>query len=98
MVGFTQNSHIVKTLRNNKKIGLEVATNEFPYHGVRGKANVELIDDSSGKVLSQVIDKYLQDGNKNLAEWLMSRKKDEYAIKIEPIVLNSWDFSARMSA
>ena len=93
-----KNSHIVKTLRNNKKIGLEVATNEFPYHGVRGKANVELIDDSSGKVLSQVIDKYLQDGNKNLAEWLMSRKKDEYAIKIEPIVLNSWDFSARMSA
>lgn len=91
-----KNSHIINVLRSNSKIGLEVATNEFPYHGVRGKANVELVDGSSGEILNKVIDKYLQGGNKELSNWLMSRKKDEYALKIEPTILNSWDFSARM--
>ena len=40
----------------------------------------------------------VQGGNKGLSSWLMSRKKDEYAIKIEPTILNSWDFSARMDS
>tara|TARA_R110002072_G_scaffold1164_4_gene9655 strand:+ start:26804 stop:27256 length:453 start_codon:yes stop_codon:yes gene_type:complete len=93
-----KNSHIIKTLQRNPKVGFEVATNELPYHGVRGRANVELVDDSSGTVLGKVIDKYLQGGNKSLANWLLSRKQDEIAIKIKPISLNAWDFSARMDS
>ena len=46
-----KNSHIINVLRSNSKIGLEVATNEFPYHGVRGKANVELMDGWTSKPL-----------------------------------------------
>ena len=93
-----KNSHLIKALQRNQKIGMEIATNEYPYHGVRGKANVELIDDSSGDILGKVIDKYLQGGNAGLSNWLMSRKKDEYAIKIVPTILNAWDFSARMNS
>ena len=93
-----KNSYLVKALKNNPKIGLEVATNELPYHGVRGKADTELIDDSSGKILGKVSGKYLQGGNESLSRWLLSRKEDEYAIKIKPISLTSWDFSARMDA
>jgi nitroimidazol reductase NimA-like FMN-containing flavoprotein (pyridoxamine 5'-phosphate oxidase superfamily) len=93
-----KNSHIVKALKNSRKIALEVASNEYPYHGIRGKANITLVDDSSGLVLNKVIDKYLQGGNKSLSNWLLSRKEDEYAIKISPIMINSWDFSTRMTS
>lgn len=91
-----KNSYLIKALKNNPKVGFEVATNEFPYHGVRGKATVTLLEDEQEGALEKVIDKYLQGSNKNLSNWLLSRKKDEYAIKISPVTLNSWDFSARM--
>ena len=91
-----KNSHIVKALQQSQKIALEVASNEYPYHGIRGKADITLVDDSAGLVLQKVIDKYLQGGNKPLSDWLLSRKEDEYAIKISPIMINSWDFSTRM--
>lgn len=91
-----KNAHIIKVLQSNAKVGFEVATNEYPYHGVRGKADIELIDDSSGDVLSELIDKYLQGSNKTLSSWLMSRSSEEWAMKIVPTFLNSWDFSNRM--
>jgi len=91
-----KNSYIIKTLRNNPKIGFEIATNEYPYHGVRGKADTMLFEDSKENVLEKAIDKYLQGSNKKLSTWLLSRKQDEYAIKICPISINSWDFSERM--
>ena len=37
-----KNSHVIKMLKQSEKVSLEVATNEYPYKGVRGKANVEL--------------------------------------------------------
>ena len=62
-----KNAHVVKVLQSTNKIGLEIATNEMPYQGIRGKATVELIDDSAGKVLSQLINKYLGSSNTQLA-------------------------------
>ncbi|MGK0499731.1 MAG: nitroimidazol reductase NimA-like FMN-containing flavoprotein [Oceanicoccus sp.] len=92
-----KNSHIIKTLKNTQKIGFEIATNEYPYHGVRGKANITLVKYDSENVLEQVINKYLQGSNEDLSRWLMSRKSDEYSIRISPITINSWDFSGRMA-
>jgi len=92
-----KNSHIVKVLKKNPKIGFEVATNEYPYHGVRGKADVTLHSGYAEDILEQLIAKYLKGSNKDLANWLLSRKEDEYAIKIAPVSLNSWDFSGRMT-
>ena len=93
-----KNSHLVTTLKTNPKIGFEVATNDYPYHGVRGKADVELIRSEGESVLVKVLEKYLQGGNQNLTNWLMSRKHDEYAIKISPRSINAWDFSERMES
>ena len=92
-----KNSHLIKTLSQNPKIGFEVATNHYPYYGIRGKANISLFKDSSELVLDKVIDKYLQGSNAKLSQWLKSRQDDEYAIKIEPTTLNSWDFADRMA-
>lgn len=91
-----KSAHIIKLLKSDSKISFEVATNDYPYHGVRGKADATLISDASGNVLGQLIDKYLQNGNKPLSDWLLSRKQDEYAIKIAPLSINAWDFSHRM--
>lgn len=93
-----KNSHIVKALRKSPKAAFEVATNDYPYRGVRGKANISLLDDSVENILEKVIDKYLQGGNKKLSNWLLSRKKDEFSIKISPVEINSWDFSGRMES
>ncbi|MEH6445513.1 MAG: hypothetical protein V7784_16585 [Oceanospirillaceae bacterium] len=91
-----KNAHIIKTLGNTTKVAFEVANNEYPYYGIRGKADIILLKDDPEDILEKVIDKYLQGSNKKLSNWLLSRKKDEYAIKISPVTLNSWDFSARM--
>ncbi|GAB5450959.1 MAG: hypothetical protein Hals2KO_12870 [Halioglobus sp.] len=92
-----KSSHIVKALGSSPRIGFEVATNEYPYHGVRGKADVTLLEDRTENVLEKVIDKYLQGSNTQLASWLLSRKDDEYAIRISPVSINSWDYSRRMA-
>lgn len=91
-----RNSYIVKALKKSPKIAFEVASNDYPYHGVRGKATVTLLDDRDENVLETAIDKYLQGSNQRLSSWLLSRKNDEYALKISPQSINSWDFSTRM--
>ena len=93
-----RSSYIIKALRQNPRIGFEVATNDYPYHGVRGKADITLLEQDSENILEQVIEKYLQGSNTKLAEWLLSRKQDEYAIKIDPIAINAWDYSQRMDS
>jgi len=91
-----KNSYVVKQLRDNTKVSFEVSTNNYPYKGVRGKATAELTTTDADQVLTQLINKYLDEGNSNLASWLMSRAKDEYVIKIRPESINAWDFSDRM--
>ncbi|WP_101759091.1 pyridoxamine 5'-phosphate oxidase family protein [Oceanicoccus sp. KOV_DT_Chl] len=92
-----KNSHIIKVLSKNSKVAFEIATNDYPYKGVRGKATIEISKDEQG-VLPRLIDRYLGNSNEPLREWLLSRIDDEYAIKIAPTTINAWDFSTRMEA
>ena len=91
-----KNSYVISQLKNNSKVSFEISTNEYPYKGVRGKANVELSQQNASSVLAGLIDKYLLKSNSQLASWLMSRAHDEYVLKINPSTINSWDFSDRM--
>lgn len=91
-----KNAHIIKLLKHNPKVGFEVGINDMPYKGVRGKADVELIKDRAVSVLDKLLLRYLKSGNKSLSSWLLSRAEDEYAIKISPTTISSWDFSNRM--
>lgn len=91
-----KNAHIINLLTADARVGIEIATNDYPYHGVRGKGTVELLAEGADHALERLIQKYLGKGNQALADWLMSRAHDEYAIKITPAMLNSWDFSNRM--
>ncbi|MEH6559156.1 MAG: hypothetical protein V7459_09605 [Oceanicoccus sp.] len=91
-----KNSFLVSQLKNNGKISFEVSSNDYPYKGVRGKAETELSMINADNTLNKLISKYLGSENSQLSDWLMSRADDEYVIKIVPAVVNSWDFSDRM--
>lgn len=91
-----KNSFLISQLKHNTSISFEVSTNEYPYKGVRGKAEIELSMINAGDVLGKLISRYLGSNNSELSSWLMSRADDEYAIKLVPTLVNSWDFSDRM--
>lgn len=92
-----KNARVIELLKRHAGIGFEIATNDYPYKGVRGKADVELVREGAGAVLERLIDRYLHGSNRDLSDWLLSRKNDEYALKIVPITINAWDFSSRMT-
>ena len=91
-----KNAYLIKQLKQNPNVAFEISSNDYPYKGVKGTATVELITANAGDVLENLISRYLGDSNSGLSEWLMSRVADEYAIKIVPKRVNSWDFSSRM--
>jgi nitroimidazol reductase NimA-like FMN-containing flavoprotein (pyridoxamine 5'-phosphate oxidase superfamily) len=92
-----ENAAVAKLLEQNPKCAFEVAINEMPYKGVRGKGTVELLRSDAEGMLKELIARYLGDSNAGLASWLLSRSDHEYAIKIAPSTVTSWDFSERMS-
>ncbi len=76
--------------------GFDVSDSTFPYRGVRGQGRVDLVPDKGADVLDQLIERYLDASNQELANWLRKRSGTEVAIRISPQWLTSWDFSARM--
>lgn len=89
-------SAIAKILRANNRCGFEVGPNSSPYMGVRGKGNAKLVRDKGSEVLEKLVDRFLDDSNSDLRNWLLSRKNTETAICIDPIWFYSWDYSQRM--
>lgn len=91
-----KSSRMLKLLEANPKCAFEVATDVPPYKGVRGRAKAEVIPVHGPLILDYVITRYLGDGKSELAQWLLSRKADEVAIRLVPEHLNTWDFTSRM--
>lgn len=92
-----QNAYLVRQLQQNDRVSFEVSTDDYPYRGVRGTAVAGLVSHDAGEVLQLLIDKYLGETNRTLAQWLLGRVEHEYAIRIVPTAVNSWDFSHRMT-
>lgn len=92
-----ENSQLVSDLIANNKCAFEIAPNEPPYCGVRGKAEVTLTKDDALATLSTVIQRYLGDTDSRLAKWLLGRIDHEYVLRLTPVQLTSWDYSERMS-
>ena len=87
---------IIRVLQHNPHCAFEVSINSVPYKGVRGKAVATLKSDAEGLVLSELIARYLGTSQPKLSKWLLSRRKDEYAIHLKIKSQSSWDFSERM--
>jgi len=91
-------AHVVEHLTRDPRCAFEVAEDSIPYRGVRGQALARLDPGRGESILRLSIERYLDDAQSQLAEWLLSRADREMAIEIEPRNLVSWDFSARMEA
>jgi hypothetical protein len=91
-------SILVRRLRHDPRAGFEVAPDAPPYHGVRGRAITDIVHLGAADVLDRLIDKYLDDPTSNLARWLRSRRTTEVALRLNPLTMHSWDYSARMSS
>lgn len=91
-----ENSHLVKLLKAAGCCGFEVAPNEPPYRGVRGKAEVEVLSGSAEELLNNLIEDYLGNTDSKLAKWLLGRSAKERVIRITPTWITAWDYSERM--
>lgn len=91
-----ESAYLLKQIRRQARVAFDISTNEFPYRGVRGKADVEIVQTAGGDTLEQLIQRYLGDSNPELAQWLLSRSKDEYALRLVPNRITAWDYSDRM--
>ena len=91
-----KDSALVKHIMKNGNCGFEIAPNEPPYMGVRGKGIASINFDEGPSKLKVLINRYLDERNSGLSKWLLDRSDSEVAIQITPECFYSWDYSERM--
>lgn len=87
---------VIEFLTQNPRCGFEIAADEPPYRGVRGKGTVKLINEMGPKILRMLMDKYRIREDSTLGNFLLSNLSDEIAIEIEPVRFFTWDYTERM--
>lgn len=92
-----KSAKVVSLLERQADCAFEVAGDSMPYRGVRGQGHATLLVADGPAILTRLVDRYLHGRNSNFAQWLLKRSAHEVAIRINPLWLTSWDFTARMS-
>lgn len=87
---------VVRHIRADPRVGVEIAPDLPPYRGVRGTGRATISRDLGQSTLDLLLDRYLDPVNDDLATWLRDQADDEVAIRIDRLTLSSWDFSGRM--
>ena len=92
-----ENAKVVSYLRAEPRCSFEVASDQPPYCGVRGRA-VATVDPGRGvEILERLLYRYLGGINKPLAKKLLGRPRPEVAIRLDPQSFYTWNFSDRMA-
>jgi nitroimidazol reductase NimA-like FMN-containing flavoprotein (pyridoxamine 5'-phosphate oxidase superfamily) len=91
-----QSAWVLRQLQKHPQVGFEIASNSPPYKGVRGTGKITL-SPLQDDLLEQLIARYLNNTDSDLAQWLLSRKAEEVVIKLLPLTISSWDYSRRMA-
>lgn len=89
-------SRVVEHLERDGRCAFEVARDTPPYRGVRGQARASVIRGEGGRLLGELIDRYLGARDSRLARRLLTGAADEVTIRITPTRLASWDYTERM--
>ena len=92
----SENAELVKALRRNPACGFEIARDEPPYFGVRGRGEASFEPGGDG-LLKELYQRYGGKLDHDFANWLLNRDSDEVAIKIRPEKMMSWDYRERMA-
>lgn len=88
---------VARALRRDPRCSFEVAGEEPPYYGVRGRAIARVDPAGARDVLAALIGRYVGDVNSDFARWLLSRAGDEVVLRLTPNRIVSWDYRARMA-
>ena len=92
-----QSALVVSYLLSEPRCSFEIAADQPPYCGVRGRA-IATIDEYRGlEILERLLYRYLGDVENHLAQKLLARKTAEVAIQLEIKSFNSWNFTNRMA-
>lgn len=89
-------SRVAQCLRRDPRCAFELAPNEPPYFGVRGRGKAGLASEGAVELLGGLIDRYLGSRDSDLAGWLLRNAEDEVAISIDIEWMIAWDYSNRM--
>lgn len=88
---------IGRALERDPRCAFEISRETPPYKGVRGRGHADVMPEGL-PVLRRLLDRYLGDGAPTFRKKLLAASQGEIALRIRPIALTSWDFSARMSS
>ena len=89
-------SVLARRLSRDGRCGFEVSSDSPPYRGVRGTATATLLPEFAVDILPRLLERYEQ-SETALAIWLLGRREDEVAIRLDGLAVTSWDYSGRMS-
>lgn len=91
-----ETAKVVGHLRGEPRCAFEVAADQPPYCGVRGRALASIEPARGPEILERLLHRYLGGTGNPLAEQLLRKKENEVAIRLEPQSHYVWNFSERM--
>ena len=91
-----KDSAVARALAGDPRCAFEIASDQPPYHGVRGRAHGTL-EAGSGRLLLAALERYLGSTESDLARSLRARKQSEVTLRLRPTRLVSWDYRERMA-
>lgn len=91
------NARVVQYLRQQPRCGFEIAADDPPYCGLRGRGEAEIQPEMGHEVLEQLLLRYTGGLDHNLARRLLAKSANEVAIVITPRKIFSWNYTDRMT-
>lgn len=92
-----KDSKIVKYLKNNPKCSFEIASDNMPYRGIRGYGICQINNENGTLVLDKLMNKYLNENQNKLKQYLIHDNYREIALEIIPYYVSNYDYTKRMS-
>jgi len=93
----TRKARVVELIEANPRCGFEVAPNEPPYFGVRGRAEARITEEGANQLLESLVSRYLGTTEGRFARWLLNREEEEVVIELDVRWITSWDYRDRMN-
>ena len=91
-----ERARVVGYLRREPRCAFEVAADQPPYCGVRGRAVATIETETGLRVLERLLTRYVGGTDNPLARKLLNRDEPEVTIRLKPQSFHSWNFSERM--